>query len=296
MACGLSSLEFPRKADSVSNLEKLKNAWEGLAERDALSAILTDDSKVGGKWNIAEFMATGDAEIETVMNHLARIGHAPDSSGAALDFGCGVGRLTQALARRFASSVGVDISKHMIEQAQSLNQYPHCRYVASSAARLPFDGCKLLFHLQQHRPPACASPSREELPARIRKAARAGRSPCLRRAGLLRCPKSLLTYGPDSSRRASPVPDQSGAQTWAGRHADALLAGTHRSSRTRLRQGGGHSVHQYSGPGLQRQASLSRRAAGTRLHRQAILRDSAAIIHAAWGLKASAHFAAFTAR
>jgi SAM-dependent methyltransferase len=122
----------------VTNLEKLKNAWDGLAERDALSAILTDDSKTGGKWNVAEFMATGDAEIETVMNHLAAIGHAPDVTGAALDFGCGVGRLTQALARRFASCVGVDISKHMIEQAESLNQYAHCRYVASSAARLPF--------------------------------------------------------------------------------------------------------------------------------------------------------------
>lgn len=129
----------------MSNLEKLKNAWEGLAERDALSAILTDDSKVGGKWNIAEFMATGDAEIETVMNHLARIGHAPNSSGAALDFGCGVGRLTQALARRFPSSVGVDISRHMIAQAELLNEYAHCRYIASSAARLSFDDASFSF-------------------------------------------------------------------------------------------------------------------------------------------------------
>jgi SAM-dependent methyltransferase len=128
----------------VTNLDKLKNAWDGLAERDALSAILTDDSKTGGKWNVAEFMATGDAEIETVMSHLAGIGHAPEIA-AALDFGCGVGRLTQALARRFASCVGVDISKHMIEQADSLNQYPHCRYVASSAARLPFEDASFSF-------------------------------------------------------------------------------------------------------------------------------------------------------
>lgn len=122
----------------MTNLDKLKDAWEGLAERDAFSAILTDDSKSGGKWNVAEFMATGDAEVERVMNHLTGIGHAPDISGAALDFGCGVSRLTQALARRFPSCVGVDISKQMIDQAESLNQYPSCRYVASSAARLPF--------------------------------------------------------------------------------------------------------------------------------------------------------------
>jgi SAM-dependent methyltransferase len=129
----------------MTSLDKLKNAWEGLAGRDALSAILTDDSKTGGKWNVAEFMATGDTEIETVMSHLASIGHPPDFSGAALDFGCGVGRLTQALAKRFASCVGVDISEQMIQQAESLNQYPHCCYVASSSSELPFDDGSFAF-------------------------------------------------------------------------------------------------------------------------------------------------------
>ena len=125
-------------AGTVSSLNNLKNAWENLAGRDALSAILTDDSKAGGKWDIAEFLATGDAEIETVLSHLAAIGQAPNFTGAALDFCCGVGRLTQALARRFSSCVGVDISHEMVRQAESLNRYPHCRYVASSAVRLPF--------------------------------------------------------------------------------------------------------------------------------------------------------------
>jgi ubiquinone/menaquinone biosynthesis C-methylase UbiE len=129
----------------VTSLDKLKNAWEGLAGRDALSAILTDDSKAGGKWDIADFMATGDAEIETVLSHLSGIGHPPDCNGAALDFGCGVGRLTQALARRFASCVGVDISGEMIRQAESLNHYSHCRYVASSSDRLPFDDASFAF-------------------------------------------------------------------------------------------------------------------------------------------------------
>ena len=129
----------------MTSLEKLKNAWEGLASRDALSAILTDDSKAGRRWDVAEFMATGEAEIETVMSHLAAIGHLPDFTGAALDFGCGVGRLTQALARRFASCVGVDISQQMIQQAESLIQHPHCRYVASSSPRLPFDDASFSF-------------------------------------------------------------------------------------------------------------------------------------------------------
>lgn len=119
-------------------LDKLKNDWEHLAERDALWAILTDNTKAGRKWDIEEFMATGDAEIATVMNYLKGIDRIPNFKGAALDFGCGVGRLTQALARRFASCIGVDISQQMIQKAELLNQFAGCKYIAHSDARLPF--------------------------------------------------------------------------------------------------------------------------------------------------------------
>src|ERR1700748_2655980 len=132
-ACTVEQL-LPAVSGSVfvSQLSHLKSDWESLAQRDALGAILTDESKSGGKWDVTEFMATGDVEIETVLQHLEGIGLPPDPGGTVLDFGCGVGRLTQALARRFPSCVGIDISQQMIQQAQALNQYPHCRYVASS--------------------------------------------------------------------------------------------------------------------------------------------------------------------
>jgi SAM-dependent methyltransferase len=122
----------------VSGLEKLRGTWESLAKRDALSAILTDDSKAGGKWDLAEFFATGEAEIDTVLNHLETLEVLPDFHGSALDFGCGVGRLTQAIARRFQSTVGVDISAEMIRRAESLNQHPRCRFIVNSSGTLPF--------------------------------------------------------------------------------------------------------------------------------------------------------------
>jgi hypothetical protein len=56
----------------MMNLKSLKNNWESLAERDALFAILTDQSRVGGKWKVAEFMATGETEIDTVMHSQLR--------------------------------------------------------------------------------------------------------------------------------------------------------------------------------------------------------------------------------
>lgn len=119
-------------------LDKLKNDWEALAERDALWAILTDNTKAGCKWEIGEFLNTGEAEIKTVMAYLADVDCLPDCEGNALDFGCGVGRLTQALAPRFASCTGIDISQQMIRQAQTLNRFDHCRYLANSEERLPF--------------------------------------------------------------------------------------------------------------------------------------------------------------
>lgn len=122
----------------MTSLNTLKNDWESLAKRDALYAILTDRTRLGRRWNVTEFMATGEAEIEVVMNHLRRIDCGPNRNGAALDFGCGVGRLTQALAQDFASCVGVDISRQMIQKAEALNFYPHCRYVTNTQAHLPF--------------------------------------------------------------------------------------------------------------------------------------------------------------
>ncbi|MBS1802596.1 MAG: class I SAM-dependent methyltransferase [Acidobacteria bacterium] len=122
----------------MTSLAAIRDAWEDLAEQDALGAILTDPSKTGGRWDIAEFMQTGEAEVETVSRHLSAIGHSPDPSGLAMDFGCGVGRLTQAMARRFTACVGVDISTEMIRNAQRLNQHARCSYQVVNGTQLPF--------------------------------------------------------------------------------------------------------------------------------------------------------------
>lgn len=42
----------------MSRLSRLKSDWDSLAQRDALAAILTDQSKSDGKWDVSEFMAT----------------------------------------------------------------------------------------------------------------------------------------------------------------------------------------------------------------------------------------------
>ncbi|MBA3521645.1 MAG: class I SAM-dependent methyltransferase [Gemmatimonadales bacterium] len=49
---------------------------------------------------------------------LAEKAFGPLRYGVALDYGCGVGRLTRRLAERFREVIGVDISSEMLEEAR----------------------------------------------------------------------------------------------------------------------------------------------------------------------------------
>jgi len=106
--------------------------WERHAQRDPLWAILSDPVKKGRKWDLPEFFETGRREIAVLLYRLAEL-EIPIAHGTALDFGCGVGRLTQALAEHFDQAVGVDISPTMIRLAEKLNTHSnHVRYVSNS--------------------------------------------------------------------------------------------------------------------------------------------------------------------
>ncbi len=120
-------------AESSTELRQLQKDWNYLGEVDPLWAILSNPTKLGGHWNLEEFFQTGVAEIDAIMNYMQRLGiQVPHRY--ALDFGCGVGRLTQALCRNFEQCAGVDIAASMIERARTLNRYgDRCQYYLNSA-------------------------------------------------------------------------------------------------------------------------------------------------------------------
>jgi ubiquinone/menaquinone biosynthesis C-methylase UbiE len=63
------------------------------------------------------------------MARAERLG-APVARTSALDFGCGVGRVTQALADQFEKVYGVDVSPAMLEHARKFNRKgKRCEYV-----------------------------------------------------------------------------------------------------------------------------------------------------------------------
>jgi len=119
--------------DSIKNLQK---NWEGFAKKDPLWAICTQPDKIKNKWCKEEFFLTGEKEIAVVWKYLTSIRQTVDTK-RALDFGCGVGRLTRALAKRFSFCFGIDISPTMIKLANRFNKYPKkCYYLVNSSNNL----------------------------------------------------------------------------------------------------------------------------------------------------------------
>lgn len=116
-------------------LQKLKRNWNKLADEDALWAILSDPTKKHNKWQLEEFFKTGEKEIHDIFKKLEFL-DLKVKFGRCLDFGCGAGRLTQALGNLFNESIGVDISEKMIELAKIYNLRDNCKFFVNEDENL----------------------------------------------------------------------------------------------------------------------------------------------------------------
>ena len=95
---------------------------------DPLWAILSDPGKQDNRWELQQFMETGESELSALFARLEQLGLTPPTD-RALDFGCGVGRLSQAMATRFETVDGVDISEPMLDLARRSNRFQgQCSY------------------------------------------------------------------------------------------------------------------------------------------------------------------------
>lgn len=138
---------------------KVKTNWEEFAKKDPLWSILPIPEKKDNHWKIKELFETGKNEVCSVMKYISQL-NLSINHHRALDFGCGVGRLTQALCEYFDCCVGVDISFQMLKLAQQNNSYKkYCTYILNCAPDLKifkdnsfdFIYSNIVF---QHLPPA----------------------------------------------------------------------------------------------------------------------------------------------
>jgi ubiquinone/menaquinone biosynthesis C-methylase UbiE len=116
----------------AEKLKRHQRDWEELAEFNPEWAVLTEPGAKFDGWEMEEFFATGAAAIASLLKEGEEIA-LPESHRRVLDFGCGVGRLSRALAGRFERYVGIDISAGMVERARELNaDLPNAEYVVSA--------------------------------------------------------------------------------------------------------------------------------------------------------------------
>jgi len=103
------------------SLATVKKTFEEYGRDDPLYAVLSRRGMRHDQWDPDEFFRTGVREIGEVLQYVEGLG-LPLGRQQALDFGCGVGRLSQALADHFEQVVGVDIAESMVEQARQYNR------------------------------------------------------------------------------------------------------------------------------------------------------------------------------
>lgn len=83
-----------------------------------MGAILARSKNENVAWDVEKFFQSGVFEIDAMIRYAESFRPLPQKK-LALDFGCGVGRLTEALATHFDRVCGVDISPEMIQHARA---------------------------------------------------------------------------------------------------------------------------------------------------------------------------------
>ena len=107
----------------------MRSDWDRRAREDALHYVNTSQER----WDEDAFFATGEANVQDqILPEMAEIcqGREP-AAMRVLEIGCGVGRMTRALAAVFGEVHGVDVSPEMVRRARRYlqstpNAHVHC--------------------------------------------------------------------------------------------------------------------------------------------------------------------------
>lgn len=107
--------------------------WEDLGRVDPEWAILSEADKRFGGWGHEDFFASGRAEVGAILVQAREHGLLA-ATERAVDVGCGIGRLSAALAGTFDEVVGVDFSDAMLARARALHgDVPGLRFLRAPA-------------------------------------------------------------------------------------------------------------------------------------------------------------------
>jgi SAM-dependent methyltransferase len=132
--------------DNNKILEKMRQDWDARARENARYYVATAKED----WTDDEFFASGERtvaeEIETDMINICQ--GKPPAEMRVLEIGCGAGRVTRALSKRFGEVYAVDVSGEMAAQARrALADRPNAHVFQNNGTDLSVlpDGLQLDF-------------------------------------------------------------------------------------------------------------------------------------------------------
>jgi SAM-dependent methyltransferase len=144
--------------------------WDYYGKHDPYYGVLTYDQFRTGTLDAAareKFFASGVEVVDSFIA-AAEAAFGDVRKNVALDYGCGVGRLTRPLSERFQQVIGVDISSSMLDEARrNLADRQHVTFElagAQSNRSVDFVLSKIVF---QHIPPREATRILGQLAGRL---------------------------------------------------------------------------------------------------------------------------------
>lgn len=116
-------------------MDSMARQWDELARLNArYSIISTPEFAAGDASSLEAFWASGREELDRILGMLAL---GDTSTRRAVEIGCGIGRMTHALAARFGHVTALDVSPEMIQRARALGAgLTHVEFVVGSGSDL----------------------------------------------------------------------------------------------------------------------------------------------------------------
>ena len=140
---------------------RIKTVWSHLGIVKPHFSVLTHPDflpeNLGG--NIDAFWTSGEGDATDIEKILERHGSGPITQKTCVEYGCGVGRVTSALVRRFSRVHAYDISEgHLAAAQQRLNDIGAANsqlHLCSDSPLDPLEKCDVFFSriVFQHNPP-----------------------------------------------------------------------------------------------------------------------------------------------
>lgn len=115
-------------------MNEMRERWDLRAQTDAVAYIEANRDVP----DLEGFFALGEHFVQVLADPVL-VGLARNR---ALDLGCGLGRITRALAERFEEVLAVDVSAEMVRRAEALHpaaEFPSISFHATDGVSLPLE-------------------------------------------------------------------------------------------------------------------------------------------------------------